>query len=80
VTSDPIIAVTACSVGACLAVVGVWSSVRGLRAGAVRGRVNTFRRARSPATYWLSISATLLTAAVGIAFVYVGVRMAEALQ
>jgi len=78
--SDPLFAMAACSVGACLTVVGVWSSIRGVRAASVRGRVNTFRRTRSPASYWLSISATMLTALIGIGFFYVGIRMAGALQ
>ena len=78
--SDPFIAMAICSLGACLTVVGLWSSIRGLRAAAVRGRVSTFGRSRSPVSYWLSISATLLTAAIGLAFVYAGIRMAQALQ
>lgn len=78
--SDPLFAMAACSVGACLTVVGVWSSIRGLRAAAVRGRVNTFRRTRSPVSYWLSISATMLTAFIGLGFLYLGISMAGALQ
>jgi hypothetical protein len=80
VTSDPFIAIAACSLGACLTVVGIWTSVRGVRAAAVRGRVNTFRRSRSPISYWLAISATLVTAAIGVGLLYVGIQMAGALQ
>ena len=79
-TTDPSIAMAACSLGACLSVVGLWTTIRGLRTAAVSGRVSTFRRRRSPIPYWISISATILTTAIGLAFLYVGIRMASTLQ
>jgi hypothetical protein len=58
--------------GALLAAASIWSLVRGLRAGAVHGRVNDFRRETSPVSFWLTIAATGLAAALGIALLVVG--------
>ena len=58
--------------GALLAALSIWSLVRGLRAGVVHGRVNDFYRTTSPVSFWLTIAATGLAAALGIALLVVG--------
>ena len=58
--------------GALLAAASVWTLVRGLRTGVVRGRVNDFRRATFPVGFWLTIAATGLAGALGIALLAIG--------
>ena len=55
-----------------LTAASIWSLVRGLRAGVVHGRVNEFRRRTSPVSFWVTIGATGLAAALGIALLVVG--------
>lgn len=66
------IAMIEIAAGALLTAASIWSLVRGLQAGVVRGRVNDFRRSTSPISFWLTIVATGLAAALGIALLVVG--------
>ena len=70
--TDSLIAIMEIAVGALLAAASIWSVVRGLRTGAIHGRVNDFRRETSPIRVWLTIAATGLAAALGIALLVVG--------
>ena len=58
--------------GAALTIASIWSMARGLKTGVVHGRVNDFRRATSPVSCWLTIGATGLAAALGIALFAMG--------
>ena len=69
---DSLFAVMEIGAGALLAASSIWSLVRGLRAGVVHGRVNDFRRETSPLSFWLTIAATGVAAALGIVLLVVG--------
>ena len=67
-------AVAGTASGVALAALAIWSLVRDLKAGEVRGRVSNFRRESEPGKFWLAMAGTALAVALGLFLLGVGVR------
>ena len=74
-SGNGLITILAMAGGAALFVAAARELARSLKSGAVRGRVNAYRRETSPRIFWLSIAATALAGLIGLIFAISGIAV-----